>query len=425
MNNGKKLFGLIGPMITAGLLVLLVLFGPFHLGTPDAQTEKRAATSLSANVLRGDQIKRNALDRGYLMMMGSSELSRFDTFHPSVLTEKYPRGYHPFLLGEAGTQSLTHFFSTQMMGNKLDHKRVVVVISPQWFVKEGVEPEAFGFYYSKQQAINFINHANPQRVSDRYAAQRLLKMTAGSADPGIQGALQRIKAGKEITAWQYFSLVKVSGANLRQQDQLFTRFGIMNREPLLEHRLRSLPDDYNYPVLDQMAIAYGREHTSNNDFMIHNRFYNRKIRKIKNSLKDSQKGFSYEYGPEYSDFQLLLTQFKKHHVQPLFVITPVNSRWMAYTGLSQAMLNRFDRKINYQLQTQGFNQILDLHQQGKIPYFMQDTIHLGWRGWLQVDRRIHNFVQQPMPKNLNYQLRDYFYTKSWQQHNPRNLPNAE
>ncbi len=67
--------------------------------------------------------------------------------------------------------------------------------------------------------------------------------------------------------------------------------------------------------------------------------------------------------------------------------------------LSQAMLNRFDKKIQYQLRTQGFNNIVDMTNDGNEQFFMQDTIHLGWRGWLKVDQKLQPFMRTKKSKS--------------------------
>ena len=77
------------------------------------------------------------------------------------------------------------------------------------------------------------------------------------------------------------------------------------------------------------------------------------------------------------------------------------------------MINDFNQKIKYQLQKQGFNNIVDLTNDGREPYFMQDTIHLGWRGWLKMDQAVDPFLSndQPAPE---YHIDNYFYNKNWQ-----------
>ncbi len=96
---------------------------------------------MSENVLKGDTIKNEALAEKKIcsFFFGSSELSRISPFHPSVLAEKYHRDYRPFLLGAPGTQSLSQYMMMRSAGDDLKNKKIVFIISPQWFVKDGVK----------------------------------------------------------------------------------------------------------------------------------------------------------------------------------------------------------------------------------------------------------------------------------------------
>jgi TonB family protein len=98
----------------------------------------------------------------------------------------------------------------------------------------------------------------------------------------------------------------------------------------------------------------------------------------------------------------------------LFVIPPINKRWADYTDLPQDMYLRFAKKIKIQLRNQGFSHILDLSGQGGVRYFMQDTIHLGWRGWVAMDRAVEPFLRdkEPAPE---YQIDPYYYSEDWRQ----------
>jgi D-alanine transfer protein len=88
------------------------------------------------------------------------------------------------------------------------------------------------------------------------------------------------------------------------------------------------------------------------------------------------------------------------------------------------MLKQFDRKIHYQLQSQGFNNIVDLSNKGNVPYFMTDTIHLGWRGWLAVDQRVNPFLSKHQ-KQPHYTISDKFYSTKWQNLSPTDLTQYE
>lgn len=79
----------------------------------------------------------------------------------------------------------------------------------------------------------------------------------------------------------------------------------------------------------------------------------------------------------------------------------------------------FSAKIKYQLTSQGFTNIADYSTQQNTPYFMQDTIHLGWKGWLAADKEIAPFLKSSNSQGENYTINNrYFLSKEWQEMNP-------
>ena len=108
----------------------------------------------------------------------------------------------------------------------------------------------------------------------------------------------------------------------------------------------------------------------------------------------------------------------------LFIIPPVNEKWAKYTGLSQTMYQECVAKITKQLTSQGFNNIADLSKDGGKKFFMEDTIHLGWNGWLKVDQYVKPFMEE---KNhpVNYKLDSYYFTKAWGNKSDVKMPNTK
>ncbi|WP_175265052.1 D-alanyl-lipoteichoic acid biosynthesis protein DltD [Lacticaseibacillus nasuensis] len=140
-----------------------------------------------------------------------------------------------------------------------------------------------------------------------------------------------------------------------------------------------MPTQATPESLTALAEKIGRAHTTNNRLGIDNHFFARRLGGGKlRALRGSQKHFDYLSSPEYGDFQLLLQQFAENHIDVQFVIPPINQRWARYTGLSLPMVRRAANKVQAQLRTQGFNRVLNLSNDGNRPFFMQDTIHLGW-----------------------------------------------
>ncbi|MCH4163973.1 MAG: D-alanyl-lipoteichoic acid biosynthesis protein DltD [Lentilactobacillus diolivorans] len=415
MTIKKRLFEIFGPILFAAVLMFAVFLSPFWIkfNYVNPRVQRNAAASLSPLVLKGQLIKRSALENHYVPFFGSSEWSRFDPFHPSVLAAKYHRSYRPFLLGARGSQSLTQFFVMQSINHQMRNKKAIFFISPQWFVPMGEDPNAFAYYYSPLQATSWIQSETGSKM-DRYAAYRLLQMPSGNSDKIISSALARIAAGLKPTSSQMF-YINYRHQVLLNEDQIYSRFRIpANNAVTISKDAKQLPQTDNNQRLDRLAGQIGKRQTNSNRFLINNQFWNRRLKHHVKKLKGFQSQMSFLKSPEYGDFQLVLNQFAKDHTNVLFVIPPVNRRWQAYTGLSAKMLAQFDKKVTYQLRSQGFNHIDDLSRDGNINYFMSDTIHPGWRGWLKMDQAIDPFLTKKI-KTPHYVINKNFYSKKWQQ----------
>ncbi|MBO0440500.1 D-alanyl-lipoteichoic acid biosynthesis protein DltD [Candidatus Enterococcus ikei] len=421
MSMKKKIFGIFGPILISAVLLLVFFFAPFKIDMGSKRVLADASTSMATNVLRGNAIKNKAIgSKDYVPFFGSSELSRISPFHPSVLADKYDRNYRPFLLGAPGTQSLTQALMMQSMGKNLSHKKVVFIISPQWFVKEGVTNDYFNAYYSELQTYQWVSALKKITPDDQYLATRLMDFPKVKEDKRLDSALKSIISGTLPSASdkRYIDLM----FNMfSREDELFGKIGMINKDKAIEKAERRLPDTYDVNELDQLAEKIGQKATNNNSFEISNPFFDKRLKKKLNSLENSQVNWDYRFSPEFSDLQLVLSQLAQDNAEVLFIIPPVNKNWSNFTGLSQEMLQGFAKKVKYQLESQGFNNIADFTKNCDTKYFMADTIHLGWRGWLAADQRIKPFLENSSTKTPKYQLDSSFYSKEWQQKEPEDI----
>nr|WP_263849833.1 D-alanyl-lipoteichoic acid biosynthesis protein DltD [Secundilactobacillus pentosiphilus] len=202
---------------------------------------------------------------------------------------------------------------------------------------------------------------------------------------------------------------------LHSEDKLFASLGILNKLGRLKKDEKKLPKHDSFNRLDRLAGRIGSRSTNSNPFQIDNYLYRSRLKgkRIK-AMKNRQVKLDYRRSPEYADFELILNQFAQSHTNVLFIMPPINAKWAKYTGLSMRMLKQTNRKIKQQLTSQGFNNVLDLTQAGNVNYFMQDTIHLGWRGWLAIDQVVRPFIERQQ-KSPHYQMKQMYFSKKWQQ----------
>lgn len=417
----KKLFAIFGPILTA--LIALGICASIEPKDSSKVLDK-AASSMSQTVLTGQVLKNKILaDREYVPFFGSSELNRFDLTHPSVLAEKYHRGYTPFLIGSAGTQSLTQYQIMSSATKEIGAKRkIVFIISPQWFTKGGVEPQYFNHWYSAVQTYSWLQQVSSQKTitkEDRYFANRILDFSVVKDSKRLSHYLSKIAKGEQLTTGEQ-QRVNSMYERLVREDRLLGHLGIESNLGKIAKYAKQLPEKYQYDEISRLANKYGKKGTSNNKLGIANGFFTTRLQGNVKRYRGTQKSFDYRYSKEYSDFELVLNRFADMKSDVLFVITPVNTKWSEVTGLSQPMMRQTAKKIQYQLKSQGFNNVVNFVDKGGDPYFMTDTIHIGWQGWLQLDRYVKPFLESPY-KKTDYKINPYFYTTDWQNRDPETL----
>jgi len=409
----KRLWLIFGPIFVAGLLVFLLIC--FYPSSPshNLMEEKYSAASISAESFKERSQKVRALtdpDMRFVPFFGSSEWMRFDSMHPAVLAEKYDRSYRPYFMGQAGAATLSQYFGIQQITSELENKQAVFVISPQWFTKEDHDPTIFQTYFNNDQLTAFLENQSGDAAS-QYAANRLLKQNPGVS---MKSIVEKLAKGEKLSEFDQ-SMINISSQLNEKQSALFGQFSIRGRlryKDNVEKYLSSLPDQFSYEELENIARKDAEENTTNNDLGVENHFYNTKLKKDWKKWEGSQKNFNFLKSPEYNDLQLVLDQFAKSKVNVIFVFQPVNKKWMDYTGLSEEMYQHTVEKIRYQLESQGFTNIADFSKNGGDPYFVKDTIHIGWLGWLAFDKVVNPFLSNPTTAP-DYQMNDRFFSKDW------------
>ena len=409
----KRLWMIFGPVLIAGLLVfLLIFFYPTEM-RHNLGAEKRSAVATTIDSFKERSQKVRALsdpNMRFVPFFGSSEWLRFDGAHPAVLAEKYNRSYRPYLLGQRGAASLNQYFGMQQILSELENKQAVFVISPQWFTEKDYEPAVFQEYFNSDQLTSFLENQSGD-ISSQHASKRLLKQFSNVS---MKDIVQKIANNESLSEFDHMR-IEIGSLINQKQANFFGQFSIRQWLKYKEHvekYLNTIPDQFSYQAIEDVVKADAEKNTSNNEFGMDNRFYDTQIRDYLKKLKGSQTSYNYLKSSEYNDLQLVLTQFSKSKVNPIFIIPPVNKKWMDYAGLREDMYQQTVQKIRYQLESQGFTNIADFSKDGGEPFFMKDTIHLGWLGWLAFDKAVDPFLSNPTPAPT-YHLNERFFSKDW------------
>lgn len=203
---------------------------------------------------------------------------------------------------------------------------------------------------------------------------------------------------------------KIQYKILTRKDELQSKFVLGSKQEKIDKNLKKLPEQPDFTKLDELAKETGEKQAGNNVFRVKDRYFNKKIKPIEGTLKDSRKNLSYAESPEYDDLQLVMDAFKKAGADVLFVNPPINHEWTNFIGMNQSELHKYYEKTEAQVKRNGFK-YLSLEEYSDSPYFLEDPIHLSWRGWVQIDKALTHFMKEPVPTSYPKTDHKYYFKK--------------
>jgi D-alanine transfer protein len=384
---------LFAPLILAFILLLALVLVPnkWIIQLIPHNRINQAATELNPFMFQGKFVQEKMLSSNkYLPIYGSSELARLDQFHPAnYFKVNKEEGVTPFLVGRGGTESLIHFLNLSEHTNQLKNKKIIFVLSPQWFQPGGADESHFAPNFSSLQGYDFAFNDKIDPNMKKQAIKRLLKYNAVNADPMLT-VLYKADISKDPWVHSEAMFVRPFAKAYQQilikKDLYYTLAGGFHRNRTISHSVQNK----SWNQLDQYADRIGKKHSRSNHFAIIDSQYS-KIEARVPELKNSKVGATYGRSLEYKDFQLVLDLLKQSGAKPLFVSVPVNGKWYDYVGFPKEGRTAYYTRIKNQIEQEGF-QVADFSSHEYDPYFMKDTIHIGWKGWVYTDHAIQNFL---------------------------------
>ena len=351
----------------------------------------QAATELNPVMFQGKYIQQKMLaDSRYLPIYGSSELARLDRFNPANYFQEVHEGFTPFLVGRGGTESLIHFLNFSEHVDQLKGKKIVFVLSPQWFNPQGADESHFVPNYSSLQGYDFAFNKQVDPVVKKMAIKRLLTYSSVKNDPILSTLYKSEITNNPWIKREAIALRPVAVIYrhlLAKKDLYYSLAGGLSRNRDLTPKVRNK----SWSQLAQYAEQYGAKRATNNHFYIVNSQYN-KIKGFLPSNKNKDINRSYGKSIEYGDFQLVLDILKQSGAKPLFISVPVNGPYYDYTGFPKEGRIAYYTRIKQQIEAEGFP-VADFSSHEYDPYFMKDTIHIGWKGWVYTDQAIKQFYE--------------------------------
>lgn len=324
-----------------------------------------------------------------LYLMGSSELGVPIEQNAGVWLPTNASDFDMYESGRGNQQSLYHAVELAAVGPSIASKKVALILSPQWFVPGGEKARLFQSVFSHAAWNGML--ANPHlsaRTRSRLVA-RVGSLVPQLCTLGSSCATTTASAVEEVVDAPYNILTSrmntlrdaYKGAEYRKAVR-YTGPWRPGKQPMAT---------IDWAAQDAKAVADGAARVGTNPYNMENSYYNAKIVPQLGKLKNQQRNVTFTSSVEFDDLQLYLDVAHDLGIQVLLIALPVNGVWSDFTGLPKAQRDGFSAKVRTMAAVNGA-QLVDLSSKAYEPYYFFDTLHLGWRGWLDVTRACWTFA---------------------------------
>lgn len=346
-------------------------------------------------------LKESAKRKDNVIIYGSSELrTDYISTHPANFFKDKRANFQVNLVGRGSCQSIIHAMSIAASKDYLENSPVVLITSPQSYVEGGITPDMFFANFSKQQFLTILyDKTIPKDIKTRFA-KRVCEMFERYDN----------KFGK-LSGYDDIRIIAKSYANNSFCDKIvnvvtspyfmFTKVLNDSKDMIKSAELindckvdvKNNPSKIDYVNESIKAIEEAKKESTNNDFGMRDSDYKKNVGNKLSRFKDRDKNLSYENSVEYDDLKLLLEVCEIKGIKPLFVSVPLHGSWSDYTGFSKDKRQAYYEKVKKTV-SEYDAEFVDLSVYEYEEYFLCDTMHLGWKGWLKVNEEIDSFYNR-------------------------------
>ena len=370
------LIGLVAAL--AAFLVMVIWVLP-RQGESDDQSRLYDYTYAWGKSQNPDFVVANMSDDGYLTF-GSSELyiSKDKVKEcPQVVFGENVTGVDMTYIGEAYDQSLWQVIAAGAYEGRVENRKIVLFVSPQWFFKGNGAQSKF---YSKFNYSLYRDFCQNPSISD-------------DLKDYVRGRVRAlgVPASSVAAANQDTPLDAINDQLYSLSDSLTQRYKLINvikKSPTKSAaRQAGVPTgEPDWAALLMQAEADGQAACTNNDYGIYDSYWTR------NSKYDPEfhQNFS-QATDEYDDFECFLKLCQEVGYEPLIVILPCHGMWLDRSQVPQEERQSYYEHIRGICDSYNVT-YADFSSCEYEKYFLLDTVHPGWKGWVRIEHAFYDWA---------------------------------
>lgn len=320
-----------------------------------------------------DAITKN-IGKGTIILLGSSELIVTNDWkeHPKQFLDYSDRNI--MQIGEGFYQSLIQAITLGSIGEKSPVKTVNLILSMQWFEKNGIKPEAFQSRFSIDHLYNLYKSEKISKETKDKIYNRILELSKNNAIvtkmvEGLKRDNTLDKAINKANAEKYKLISNSKFLNSYHRDDSVND--------------KKAPEKFDWEKAKDEAVKAAKKDSNDNKFFMFNEYFNKNFRKNFAKLKGSAKDTKYRSEEEYGDLQLFLDVARELGFKVNLILVPLQGHWADYTGVPKSEIEYFYKRIRDISAKNNIN-LIDYSNYSYTRYFFKDATHLGRLGLLQL-----------------------------------------
>ncbi len=354
--------------------------------------------SIAANSERrkyeGLWLERKALTTDkYLYLFDSSNLFHPDFYYHASNIFRGEEGFIPYLVGQDSVTSFHHALKIVDLADSIRNKKLVFLIEPLYFINRN--PRSYGsqIHFAALHVYRFIFNSEIDPNLKAKIAQNLLKTGQFKKGPVLACLLSNLtrKHPNKVVQILVEPLGRGMLAALEQIDRFNAYQLLRENHPAPAATVGGGPLDWRRLLL--RAQKDGQKACRTNPFSIEDGIYNGSIKPDLKFFRNQAKNDIYIDHNQLNELQLLLDVCKAFDLKPLIIISPLNGLWSDYRGLSKQVRQQCYTQLRQMIQSAGV-QYIDFSDHEYDRYFMHDTQHIGWKGWVYIDQAMDRFYHQ-------------------------------
>lgn len=342
---------------------------------------------------RGIELMNRCAKEDDLFILGSSELDVQIPQNPKNMFPNTQLNGKVNLMGRVFSQSLIDATRIAALEDLLKNKKVVIIVSMQWFIQPteflGDEIDKNGYIsnFSELQFYRMIENEHLGEDIKNYISKRNLEICKDKSDLAPSNFLSIVHSNENVLLRMFskiidpFYFLKQKFLKIKDKHK-----GLKVMRSMTAQQERKIKD-INWEE-EEINAEKKAESECHNEFYIKDESYYAFAKKeIEGQKRSFYQNLDLFKSKEFGDYRALLETCKQLGINPYLVFMSTNGFYYDYMGLSKEKRLAFYDKLSEISDEYGFS-YLDLREKEYEPYFYIDAVHLGYKGWLYVNKKI-------------------------------------